>query len=199
MEATDKQVKANRENGKLGGVKTDEGKQVSRMNAHKHGLTADILIDYDSDEVRAFEEDLKRELNPQTKVQEMLFERILANYIRLARAMRLERSCIQSLLNPPKIEKVYEEEEEAKVYREKLAKYNEARDKGELDMHDSFSVFPIKETKPKEPEYRMIVHEGYRLDFSMEDLKLMVDTISRYYTSSENRLYKALKEYRQYS
>jgi hypothetical protein len=199
METSEKQIQANRENGRLGGVKTPEGKEISRMNAQKHGLTSDLLIDYDEDdEFQAFENELKKELNPTTKVQEILFERILTNYIRLLRAMKLERVCIHSLLNPPKVEKVYNNEDEGRIYKERLAKYQEAKNKGEVDMHDSFSVFPIQEEKPKEPEYKMIIHEGNRLDFSLEDLKLMVDTTSRYYTSSENRLYKALKEFRQY-
>ena len=35
---TEKQLIANRENGKLGGVKTEAGKQVTRLNAVTHGL-----------------------------------------------------------------------------------------------------------------------------------------------------------------
>ena len=36
METSQKQIEANRENAKLGGVKTEEGKAVSRYNAIKH-------------------------------------------------------------------------------------------------------------------------------------------------------------------
>lgn len=45
-ETSQKQIDANRENGKLGGVKTDEGKTVSRYNAIKHGLLSEeVLLD----------------------------------------------------------------------------------------------------------------------------------------------------------
>lgn len=43
--ATEKQIKANRENSKLAGVKTPEGKTVSRHNSFKHGLTCRSLLD----------------------------------------------------------------------------------------------------------------------------------------------------------
>ena len=38
MTISDKQLEANRKNAKLGGVKTEEGKAVSRLNALKHGV-----------------------------------------------------------------------------------------------------------------------------------------------------------------
>ena len=41
---TEKQVKANRENAKKGGVKTPEGKAVVRYNALKHGLLSKEVL-----------------------------------------------------------------------------------------------------------------------------------------------------------
>lgn len=35
---SDTQQKANEENAKLGGVKTEEGKEISKFNALKHGV-----------------------------------------------------------------------------------------------------------------------------------------------------------------
>ena len=43
-EISQKQLEANRENAKLGGVKTEEGKAVSRYNAVKHGLLSDKVL-----------------------------------------------------------------------------------------------------------------------------------------------------------
>ncbi len=41
-----KQLKANRENAKKGGVKTEEGKAITKYNALKHGLLAkEIVVD----------------------------------------------------------------------------------------------------------------------------------------------------------
>lgn len=42
--ATEKQIKANRENAKLAGVKTAEGKAIARHNSFKHGLRAKDLL-----------------------------------------------------------------------------------------------------------------------------------------------------------
>ena len=41
---SDKQLNANKNNAKFGGVKTEEGKKVIRHNAFKHGLTSSSII-----------------------------------------------------------------------------------------------------------------------------------------------------------
>ena len=51
--ASDKQIAANRENGKKGGVQTPEGKAVSRLNARKHGIFASALTKQDREELHA--------------------------------------------------------------------------------------------------------------------------------------------------
>ena len=45
-----KQIDANRENGKKGGVKTDEGKAVSKYNALKHGILSKQILFEGEDE-----------------------------------------------------------------------------------------------------------------------------------------------------
>jgi hypothetical protein len=42
--ASERQLAANRRNGRLGGPKTDVGKQRSRLNGIKHGLTSSTLV-----------------------------------------------------------------------------------------------------------------------------------------------------------
>jgi len=44
MEVSQEQLEANRQNAKLGGVKTEEGKAVSRYNAIKHGLLSKEVL-----------------------------------------------------------------------------------------------------------------------------------------------------------
>ena len=50
MTISDKQLEANRKNAKLGGVKTEEGKEVSRLNALKHGLLSEVILLPEEDE-----------------------------------------------------------------------------------------------------------------------------------------------------
>lgn len=45
--STDKQIRANRENGVLGGVKSEHGKRISRLNALKHGFFSRLVTQYD--------------------------------------------------------------------------------------------------------------------------------------------------------
>ncbi len=45
-----KQLEANRQNAKLGGVKTEEGKAVSKYNALKHGiLSQEVLLESENE------------------------------------------------------------------------------------------------------------------------------------------------------
>jgi len=45
--SSEAQTTANRENGKLGGVKTEAGKAVMRFNARTHGILAKLVTDYE--------------------------------------------------------------------------------------------------------------------------------------------------------
>ena len=65
--ASEKQLVANRANAKRStGPKTETGKALSRMNAHKHGLTAETIVFRDEDP-KAFDTlraELEEEYNP---------------------------------------------------------------------------------------------------------------------------------------
>jgi hypothetical protein len=71
---SEKQLVANRENGKKGGPKTAEGKAIVRLNALKHGLFAKDLVLNDEDEevLEEIRQRLLVELEPQSMVEEML-------------------------------------------------------------------------------------------------------------------------------
>jgi hypothetical protein len=84
-----KQIDANRENAKKGGVKTDEGKAVSKYNALKHGiLSKQILFEgEDENELLALEKRLRAELSPSTEIELLLVDKIASNIWRLKRAL----------------------------------------------------------------------------------------------------------------
>jgi len=85
---SEKQLKANRQNAKLGGVKTEEGKAISKYNALKHGLLSEkVLIGKESKRER---EDLK----PRSEIEMLLVDRMVANFWRLRRAMTKEEESV---------------------------------------------------------------------------------------------------------
>ena len=92
-EISQKQLEANRENGKLGGVKTEEGKAVSKYNALKHGLLSrEVLLEGEDEKVLIeIGKKLRLELEPQTELELVLVDRITANVWRLRRVMQIER------------------------------------------------------------------------------------------------------------
>ena len=90
---TQKQIEANKENGRRGGVKTEEGKAVSKYNAIKHGLLSKEVLLEGEDEKTLIEigKKLRTELQPQTELELVLVDRITANVWRLKRVMQIER------------------------------------------------------------------------------------------------------------
>jgi hypothetical protein len=88
--ATRKQAAASRENGLMGGVKTDRGKAISRLNARKHGIFVSALTDQDAEEVYVIEDELIASLRPAGRVEEMLVEKLALTYLRMQRCARTE-------------------------------------------------------------------------------------------------------------
>ena len=88
--ATEAQIKSNRENGRLGGPKTPEGKAVSRLNAQRHGIFASALAESDRVELRGLHEELAAHLAPVGPLEEMLVEKLALTYLRLERCARAE-------------------------------------------------------------------------------------------------------------
>lgn len=102
-ETSQKQIDANRENGKKGGVKTDEGKAVSKYNAIKHGILKEVVSDYE----QSFYEDITERLNDQFSpvgvLEKMLVDRVGVYYPKLYRVAKAENEYMQSVLNPRKV------------------------------------------------------------------------------------------------
>jgi len=97
-EISKKQIYANRENAKKGGVKTDGGKAISKYNALKHGLLSkEILLDDENESnLIGLGKKLRNELVPETELELILIDRITANVWRLRRTMRIEKEMIDS-------------------------------------------------------------------------------------------------------
>jgi len=93
---TEKQIKANRENAKKGGVKTAEGKAIVRYNALRHGLlSSKVLINNErKSELEDMSRKIRADLKPQSAIEMLLVDRIIANFWRLRRAMTIEQKDI---------------------------------------------------------------------------------------------------------
>lgn len=77
---------------KKGGPKTDEGKEISKMNALKHGLLSkEVLIDgEDEEELLLLTKRIRSEIKPETEIERLLTDRVVANIWRLKRALGME-------------------------------------------------------------------------------------------------------------
>lgn len=105
MTVSQKQLAANRNNAKRGGVKTSEGKAIVKYNALKHGLLAQEAVitagegAENPDEFSALLDDLKLQLQPEGTLEEMLVEKVAVAYWRLRRAYRYESGLIRRELD----------------------------------------------------------------------------------------------------
>ncbi len=87
------QISANRRNAlKSTGPQTRSGKVASRMNALKHGLTAEqvVLFDEDVEEFQRFFRQWVRAFKPKGFIEHQLIERIAICAWRLRRVYRIE-------------------------------------------------------------------------------------------------------------
>jgi hypothetical protein len=87
------QIEANRRNARLStGPRTEEGRRVSRMNALRHGLTAQHVTVFDETEAdfRRFQRQLLRVLRPAGAMEAQLAERAIICAWRLRRVYRIE-------------------------------------------------------------------------------------------------------------
>ncbi len=99
---TQQQLEANRKNAQLGGVKTEEGKEVSKMNAIKHGILSKniILDDEDKECFENLQDEIYEALSPQGFLEKLLVDRIVSNYWRLKRIINIEKSLISLKKEP---------------------------------------------------------------------------------------------------
>jgi hypothetical protein len=95
---TARQLEANRRNAlKSTGPRTINGKQASRRNALRHGLTAETLIEplEDAESYRTFEAAIVAEYLPQSPVEKELVHRLASLFWRLRRATSIETGLLR--------------------------------------------------------------------------------------------------------
>jgi hypothetical protein len=88
-----RQIEANRRNAlKSTGPKTDAGKQVSRCNAVRHGLTTETVLSAleDAEDYKAFEAAITADYDAQSAVERELVLRLASILWRLRRATTME-------------------------------------------------------------------------------------------------------------
>jgi hypothetical protein len=90
-----RQIEANRRNAlKSSGPKTAPGKEISRCNAVRHGLTAETVISAleDFEDYKAFEAAVTADYDAQSAVERELVLRLSSLLWRLRRATTMERT-----------------------------------------------------------------------------------------------------------
>lgn len=94
---SDAQQQANIQNSKLGGVKTVEGKAISKLNPLKHGLLSKevLLKGEDKQSYSELSQSLIESLQPIGAIEEILADRIVANIWRLRRVLEVERTTME--------------------------------------------------------------------------------------------------------
>ena len=100
---SEKQLKANQENGKKGGVKTNEGKETSKYNALKHGILKETVSEYEQSFSKDVMERLNSQFQPVGVLEKILLDRIAVYYVRLFRGAKAENEYMQSVLNPRQV------------------------------------------------------------------------------------------------
>src|SRR6476620_3928445 len=96
-----KQIEANRRNAlKSTGPTTPEGKQRSRCNAIRHGLTAETVIAVleNSDDYEAFERTVISDYDAESAVERELVLRLASVLWRLRRATNIESGLFESVI-----------------------------------------------------------------------------------------------------
>jgi hypothetical protein len=99
--STEKQIAASQTNGKLGGVKTEEGKERSKMNAVKHGILSSCQTKFDTITFAEVYEDFASHYSDTTPLRRVLIEQLSLTYMRMLRCAKFESDILRESLNPP--------------------------------------------------------------------------------------------------
>ena len=167
---SNKQIEANRKNSKKGGIKTERGKEISKHNALKHGLNSSI---YDW----VFEEKLIEEYKVKWSLEKILIMNICISEARYERGVTLEYELLKSIVEPSRVEKVYDSEKEYDNYVNESHCMN--------DAFENLNVF-----LPQEPSYIYQKVEWWKFEYDLEKVQYLTDVIWKYNYQNEIRLNK---------
>lgn len=106
-EISERQLTANRNNGKLGGVKSEAGKAISKLNATKHNILSNLFDDNEAQRFEVVKMKFAKEYKPRTVTEEILVERLATWYIRLQRAVIAEVEQMKKISNPEVTEEIF--------------------------------------------------------------------------------------------
>lgn len=90
---SERQLEANRRNGRLGGPKTEHGKRRSRRNSLRHGLTSTTLVVLPEENGREYEQILRgfrESLQPDGAFEDAVVARLAQTHWRGLRSRRVE-------------------------------------------------------------------------------------------------------------
>jgi hypothetical protein len=99
-QVSQKQIQANKNNAKLGGVKTQQGKEVTRFNALQHGILRTSISEYEKFDYESLFDSLKQGFTPQNTLEEILVERIAISYVKFLRVSKAEVEFIKETMSP---------------------------------------------------------------------------------------------------
>ncbi len=193
---SDKKAEANRRNAlKSTGPKTPEGKAAVRLNAVKHGLLSqDVLLPgEDEAALRELGERLIAELKPEGELEHLLLERIIAAYWRLRRLGKVEAGIFAWELYGELLERA---QGEAQTYERSSLKdfvenqYGPPTRITDKQKHQE-ALSKAQEMKIKQDAATATLGRTFIRD---ADRANAFSKLSRYETTIERSLYKALHE-----
>ena len=150
------------------GVKTPEGKAISKYNAVRHGVLVQVLTGEESEEAQFIDDQFMADYNPSTLTEELLIETMTIAYTRRQRAVKAEKDFMLQVLNPA----VWEE----KVIIPPL-----------LKPEDDYDRLQGKKEV-------VIVKEGHKAKITYGEIDLVESKFARYITTCERQFYRALHE-----
>ncbi len=189
--ASQRQIVANRQNGQLGGVRTQDGKAKSRWNAIQHGLLSkEAVIEGALGKENKAEFDfmlsqLHTDLKPVGVLEEMLVERIAILYWKSKRVQRIENLSFMHLIDAEnkRYKSVSKEFEPETLCAEC---YEKDRDTSPMEA-DWWTV--QKHFAPIERREQEIIEAAASLASSDS-----IDRLNRYSTTVERQLFRAIHE-----
>ena len=126
-----------------GGVKTPEGKAISRYNAQKHAILRETITEYEKADAEQIFNDLADSLAPNGRFEELLLENIASNAIRLQRIAKAEAELVKEAISPFHDMKIFEKKYTSKVDSgsvERLDLYSRYQTAAENRIYRALSV-----------------------------------------------------------